>query len=255
MESAGNPLNIVILDACRNNPIARSYRSGGTGLAQMDAPKGSLIVYATSPGNVAADGDGRNGLFTKHLLNNMATPDTDVELMMRKVRIGVLDDTGGKQVPWSSSSLQGGFAFNPGKAYKLDAPVDNGAAPATQVVAKTQTPSKATGQLWASDYEYGIKTKTSRGDGTYTVKFTAEGSSQATDTVSRKAQAEKEAMGKIRKLMRAELSQSPLNLDRNDIDDILDNGELIDLEYLDDGRKVTLEYEVYLPEHLAGKIK
>ncbi len=59
MESAGNPLNIVILDACRNNPFARSYRSGGTGLAQMDAPKGSLIVYAPSPGNVAADGDGR----------------------------------------------------------------------------------------------------------------------------------------------------------------------------------------------------
>ncbi|MCW8924609.1 MAG: caspase family protein [Gammaproteobacteria bacterium] len=255
MESAGNPLNIVILDACRNNPFARSYRSANTGLAQMDAPKGSLIVYATSPGNVAADGDGRNGLFTKHLLKNMASPDTDVELMMRKVRIGVLDDTGGKQVPWSSSSLQGGFAFNPGKKYKYDVTFDDAPAKTPQTVAKVQTKPDSAGQMWASDYEYGIKTKTSRGNGTYTVVFTAEGSSQSKDIVSRKAQGEKAAMRKIRKLMRAEMSRSPLNLDRDDIDEILDNGELTELEYMDDGKKVVLDYAIYLPAHLAKKIK
>lgn len=64
MEDAGNGLNVVILDACRDNPLARSFRSRSRGLARMDAPKGSLIAYATAPGSVAGDGDGRNGIYT-----------------------------------------------------------------------------------------------------------------------------------------------------------------------------------------------
>ena len=63
MEDAGNGPNVVILDACRNNPFARSFRSAEAGLARMDAPTGSLIAYATAPGHVASDGEGRNGVW------------------------------------------------------------------------------------------------------------------------------------------------------------------------------------------------
>ncbi|MBN2140358.1 MAG: SUMF1/EgtB/PvdO family nonheme iron enzyme [Desulfovibrionaceae bacterium] len=111
MESAGNRLSIVVLDACRDNPFARSFRSAEQGLAQMDAPTGSLIAYATAPGSVAADGSGRNGLYTQHLLRNMDVPGMGVERMFKNVRIGVLNDTGGKQTPWESSSLTGDFYF------------------------------------------------------------------------------------------------------------------------------------------------
>jgi Caspase domain/PEGA domain/Cytochrome c554 and c-prime len=111
MQSAGNPLNMVFLDACRNNPYARSFRSASMGLAQMDAPKGSLIVYATSPGSVAADGKGRNGIFTKNLLNHIREPGIEVGRMLRNVRRDVLRETGDKQTPWDSSSLIGDFYF------------------------------------------------------------------------------------------------------------------------------------------------
>lgn len=70
MEAAGSRVNIIILDACRDNPYKRSFRSAGQGLARMDAPKGSFVAYATSPGSIAADGTGRNGIFTKHILNH-----------------------------------------------------------------------------------------------------------------------------------------------------------------------------------------
>ncbi len=111
MQSAGNPLNMVFLDACRNNPFARSFRSSSRGLAQMDAPKGSLIVYATAPGSTAADGSGRNGIFTKNLMKHMQRPGVEVGMMLRDVRTDVLKETGDKQIPWDSSSLTGRFYF------------------------------------------------------------------------------------------------------------------------------------------------
>ncbi|MBV8031508.1 MAG: caspase family protein [Betaproteobacteria bacterium] len=116
MDSAKNALNLVILDACRNNPFARSFRSGAQGLAQMDAPSGTLIAFATAPGSVAADGDGENGLYTKHLLANLARPGLPVEQLFKEVRIGVTRDTKDRQVPWESSSLKGNFFFVPGEA-------------------------------------------------------------------------------------------------------------------------------------------
>lgn len=111
MESAGNPLNIVILDACRDNPFARSFRSTQKGLAQMDAPKGSLIVYATAPGSTAADGSERNGIFTGNLLKYIDQPDLEIGQMLRKVRASVIKETEDKQIPWDSSSLTGEFYF------------------------------------------------------------------------------------------------------------------------------------------------
>ena len=111
MESAGNDVNIVILDACRNNPFARSFRSTSRGLARMEGPSGSIIAYSTEPGSVAADGDGRNGTYTKHLLQAMRAPNQPIELVFKDVRRNVEAETRGKQVPWEASSLKGNFYF------------------------------------------------------------------------------------------------------------------------------------------------
>lgn len=105
MESAGNALNLLILDACRNNPFPSSFRSSSRGLARVEAPVGSLVVYSTAPGNVAADGDGRNGVFTGALLQQLRTQGQSLTQTIRRTRAAVVQATGGKQVPWESSSL------------------------------------------------------------------------------------------------------------------------------------------------------
>ena len=112
MEDARNDLNIIILDACRNNPFARSFRNAEQGLAKMDAPTGSLISYATAPGSVASDGAGKNGLFTQHLLRNMATPGLPITEVFMRVRQNVVAETKRQQVPWEASSLIGQFYFS-----------------------------------------------------------------------------------------------------------------------------------------------
>lgn len=112
MDSAKTSVNIVILDACRNNPFARSFRSTSNGLAQMDAPSGTLIAYATAPGSVASDGGlARNGLYTQELLKVISTPNLSIEEVFKRVRISVRGLTQGKQTPWESSSLTGDFSF------------------------------------------------------------------------------------------------------------------------------------------------
>ena len=112
MDDAQNGLNIVILDACRNNPFARSFRSASDGLAQVDAPTGTLIAYATAPGRVAADGAGENGLYTSELLKAMRLPGLTATDMFMRVRAEVMKQTGSKQVPWEASSLVGAFYFS-----------------------------------------------------------------------------------------------------------------------------------------------
>ncbi len=115
MDTAGNGTNIVILDACRNNPFARSYRSGAQGLAQMDAPVGTLVAYATAPGAVATDSRPglRNGLYTTHLLESVRRPGLKVEEVFKQVRNAVLRASGGRQQPWESTALVGDFYFHP----------------------------------------------------------------------------------------------------------------------------------------------
>jgi hypothetical protein len=112
MRSARNHLNIVILDACRNNPFARSFRSVNKGLASIDAPGGTLIAYATGPGSVASDGEGRNGLYTMELLNAIRVPGIKIEDLFKRVRSAVLAKTAGKQLTWESTSLVGDFYFS-----------------------------------------------------------------------------------------------------------------------------------------------
>lgn len=106
-------VSLVILDACRNNPFERRFRSTGGGLAQINAPEGTLIAYATAPGKIAADGDGSNGLYTQALLKSLAEPGLKVEEVFKQVRIEVARASGGNQIPWEASSLTGDFFFEP----------------------------------------------------------------------------------------------------------------------------------------------
>lgn len=113
MDRAKTRFNFLVLDACRDNPFASSFKVSSGGLAQMSSPSGTLIGYATAPGSVAADGYGRNGMYTHHILQNIRVPDLPVEIMFKRVREGVERETKRQQTPWDSSSLKGDFAFNP----------------------------------------------------------------------------------------------------------------------------------------------
>lgn len=105
-------VGMVILDACRNNPFERSFRGGqGGGLAQVDAPKGVLVAYATAPGKVAADGTGAHGLYTSELLRALNDPGRRIEDVFKQVRRNVANATNDQQIPWESSSLTGDFFF------------------------------------------------------------------------------------------------------------------------------------------------
>ncbi|MBN9498188.1 MAG: caspase family protein [Alphaproteobacteria bacterium] len=128
MAAAKARVSMVILDACRNNPFERRFRSTGGGLAQINAPEGTLIAYATAPGKVAADGEGSNGLYTQALLRALNEPGLKVEEVFKQVRIDVARASGGAQVPWEASSLTGDFFFQPPQA---------GAAPAAPVDRET----------------------------------------------------------------------------------------------------------------------
>jgi hypothetical protein len=122
MQFAENQVNIVNLDACRNNPLSRSTRSAEVGLAKMDAPTGSFIAYSTAPGDVAADGSGKNSPYTTALVAAMRQPGMALEETFRSVRVRVMAETDKRQVPWESSSLTGAFYFLPANAAR---PVDN----------------------------------------------------------------------------------------------------------------------------------
>ena len=117
LDEARNSFNLIILDACRNNPLRKSRIGGEGGLAQMDAPAGTMIIYATGPGKVAVDGDisSRNGLFTAQLLKNMRRPGVPVEEMFKAVVKGVQEDSkkmaGVTQTPWMNSNFGGAFCF------------------------------------------------------------------------------------------------------------------------------------------------
>jgi uncharacterized caspase-like protein len=111
MRYARNRLNIVILDACRNNPFARSLRSADRGLAKMDAPAGVMIAYSTAPGDVASDGAGTNSPYSEALAKAMRENNQPIEQVFKRTRIAVMAATSSRQTPWESSSLTGDFYF------------------------------------------------------------------------------------------------------------------------------------------------
>ena len=120
MADANNGLNIVLLDACRDNPFFKTFRSATRGLAVLDrAPEGTFISYATGPGQVARDGEGRNSPYTGALLKQMAVPGLPIEQVFKNVRLQL---SALKQTPWELSSLKGDFSFLPGAAVSDPAP-------------------------------------------------------------------------------------------------------------------------------------
>ncbi len=153
MDTARNPLNLVILDACRNNPFSTKFALSAPGLAQIDAPAGTLIAFSTAPGSVASDGAGRNGLYTQHLLEQMKRPGAAVEEVFKGVRGAVRKESGGKQVPWESTSLETGFVFVSAPkvaepAPKPEAAVGKPGAPRGVPVAIKAPPAFAKGDTW-----------------------------------------------------------------------------------------------------------
>lgn len=121
METARNRLNILILDACRNNPFGRSLRSTQQGLAQVDAPTGTFVAFATAPGRTAADGSGANGLYTEALLRQIHTPGLKLEEVFKRTRAEVLKSSSQQQTPWENSSIVGDFYFVGSPAPSLSA--------------------------------------------------------------------------------------------------------------------------------------
>jgi len=126
MNNAKNRLNVVILDACRNNPFAqnasralvptgnpddRTRSDSAGGLAPMEALVDTLVAFATAPESVAADGKGKNGVYTENLLRNITEPGLKIEDVFKRTRFAVRQETNGRQVPWENSSLQGDFYF------------------------------------------------------------------------------------------------------------------------------------------------
>ena len=109
---ASNSMNIIILDACRDNPFGKTVVVDQKGLGQFDAPPGSILSYATGPGNVANDGVGKNGLFTENLLKEMINPTAKIEDVFKRVRLNVRLASKGSQIPWESTSLEQDFYFN-----------------------------------------------------------------------------------------------------------------------------------------------
>ncbi|WP_263722980.1 caspase family protein [Albidovulum sediminicola] len=106
LERARPGAGLILLDACRDSPFGTG-ENAAKGLVRTGGGAGLLIAYATDPGNVAFDGTGRNSVFTKALLNNIATPGLDVRLMLGRVRQDVVVETFGQQVPWVEEALIG----------------------------------------------------------------------------------------------------------------------------------------------------
>ncbi len=111
MEDSKTRLNLVFLDACRNNPFSRRFRSAAEGLAKVNAPSGTIMSFATRPGSVASDGDGKNGLYTEHLLAAMDQPGQPIEQVLKQVLSGVKKTSKGKQEPWWEGGIEGNFYF------------------------------------------------------------------------------------------------------------------------------------------------
>ena len=119
MREAGNEFNIVILDACRNNPFARTWRQYSSnrsldddkGLAKVTPPSGTIILYSTEPGKVSSDGNERNGLFTESFLSQINKPNLEFDSLVKLIARDVKQKSGGKQSPWKEGLYDGDFYF------------------------------------------------------------------------------------------------------------------------------------------------
>lgn len=184
----------------------------------MDAPAGSLIVYATAPGGVAEDGDGRNGVFTENLLKHLGAPGLDAELMLRRVRKDVVAATSGAQVPWTSSSLQDAFSF-------AGAVSKSGVKSAPVTVVKP-TPKPKPKAIAKPVFVVSVK-----------------GSSDDSNPISRRVFAEKDARRKLKRAVLKRLTKSPYSMSRDKAQEVYEAGEELEFYYENGGKSVVLEYE------------
>jgi Caspase domain len=142
LSSVPSKSKIVILDACRNNPFSAVNKTGGRGLAIVDAPNGSLVSYSTAPGNEALDGDGENSPFTTALTKIGQEPGLPVEQLLKRVRLDVSNATNRQQFPWESSSLTTEFSFFPGATgEERPITVASKGQPSTTAVSRSETRS------------------------------------------------------------------------------------------------------------------
>lgn len=156
MEDSKAGVNLVLLDACRNNPFARSFRSAASGLARIQAPSGTLIHYATRPGSVAEDGNGANGTYTEALLTQIEEKGVPIEQALKRVTVRVKNATKGKQEPWMEGSLTGDFYFiiqGPTQITVQQAPQDGDSA-AWQAAQTANT--AAAYQAYLTEYPKGL---------------------------------------------------------------------------------------------------
>ena len=171
LDSARNPVNIVILDACRDNPFGSRIQMSAKGLAQVEAPPGTLIAFATAPGSAASDGGARNGLYTGHLVVEMRKPGAPIEETFKAVRASVRKDSQGRQVPWESTSLESQFAFRPAIVKASPAPaarVADARGKGRKVASTTVPPVFQPGDTWT----YNVRNMLDQSEGkrSYTVR-------------------------------------------------------------------------------------
>lgn len=175
LDTAKNPVNIVILDACRNNPFGNRLQPSAKGLAQVDAPPGTLIAFSTAPGSTAADGTGRNGLYTKHLKENIDRPGLAVEEVFKATRAAVRAESKNTQIPWESTSLESAFVFRaaPPAPKPVVAAAKPAVAPKTASSARRAMPASigAPPSFVAGDtWNYRMVNKLDQSERTYLIK-------------------------------------------------------------------------------------
>jgi hypothetical protein len=295
MENANNGLNIVLLDACRDNPFGKSFRSASRGLAIVSsAPAGTFFSYSTGPGQVAQDGEGRNSPYIAALLTSMNEPGIVIEEVFKRVRQRLRKETG--QVPWELSSLEGTFYFNPAVAVHEAAAREKGpkheASPnefekkektvhLLESYDKKETPSKtadAGGSIqdlpsepdrgtdirqkpkksiknvasyartsWSSaDVKFHLTGD--RGGRRLTVSST--GKSDENNAISRRVFAKKDAEKKAKIALLDELAKPPFSLTESVIVKLFDERDDKDIQYLMDGKHVSVKFEIKLPESI-----
>lgn len=157
MQTAKNDLNIIILDACRNNPFARSWRSfrdnsNSDGLAKLSPPTGTLVLYATEPGKVASDGAGRNGLFTEALLRQIKQPNLEYDQMVKAVSADVWAKSNRQQLPWKEGNTLQDFYFAGANASVVKSPAETVTTVETKPEIKKQPEpavTKSRAEIWA----------------------------------------------------------------------------------------------------------
>jgi len=257
MEQAKSDVNIFIMDACRDNPFARSFRSASKGLAQVDAPTGTIIAYATAPGKTASDGEGGNGVYTESLIEALETPGLKVEEVFKKVRKLVIEKTDKVQVPWESSSLVGDFHFVPpnnniGLKSEPDMPVAAKKIqplPAASVSSDMKNPTPGSISHPPNDRQKirvagDVQMEEHLFDNQKIFIFSTSGFSNHSEILSRKASAQKDALKKIKNMMLSELTRTPYFYSVDKIIGLYDNGEVVALDYVNDGKIVKIKYRM-----------